>query len=269
LVEATTTGQFGGRLSAVLYLLCGALLAVTVPTVPSAPGANRGAQLALAGIALASGVVIWALPWGRWPRASTLALLPPTFTLIALYNLASGNDGFRYAPFFFITFGWIGMVHPRGTSAKAVPLGAVAYLLPLAIDGHWSAIAAWSIVYVLPGCVLLGEATAWVSDRLGRTQYSLREQEAGFRKLFLENPQPMWVFDLDDYRFLEVNAAAIAHYGYSRAEFLAMRVTDIRPAEDLQTFVDEVALAPELHHSPMSRRHVLKDGRVIEVSTTR
>ena len=267
-MEATTTGEFGGRLSAVLYLLCGALLAVAVPTVPSGPDANRGAQLVLAAIALASGVIIWALPWHRWPRTSTLALVPPTFALITLYNLASGNDGFRYAPFFFITFGWIGMVHPRGTSAKVVPLAAAAYLLPLTIAHEWSAIAAWSSVYVLPSCVLLGEATAWVSERLGRTRHSLREQEAGFRKLFLENPQPMWVFDLDDYSFLEVNAAAIAHYGYSRAEFLAMRVTDIRPAEDLQAFVDEVALAPELHYSPMAWRHVLKDGRVIEVAVT-
>ena len=156
-MEATTTGRFGGRLSAVLYLLCGALLAVTVPIVPTAPDANRGAQLALAGIALASGVLIWVMPWGRWPRASTLALVPPTLVLIALFNLASGNDGFRYAPFFFITFGWLGMVHPRGTSAKVVPLAAVAYLLPLAIAHEWSAISAWSIVYVLPGCVLLGD----------------------------------------------------------------------------------------------------------------
>jgi len=267
-VEATTSGRFGGRLSAVLYLLCGALVAVAVPVVPSAPAANRGGLFAVAGIALASGIVIWILPWQQWPRASTLVLLPPTFVLIALYNLAGGNDGFRYAPFFFITFGWIGLVHPRGTSAKALPLAAAAYLLPLAIAGRWSGIAAWSIVYVLPSGVLLGEATAWVSDRLGRTQLSLREQEAGFQKLFLENPQPMWVFALDDYQFLEVNAAAIAHYGYGRDEFLAMRVSDIRPAEDLQSFMDEVALAPDLHYSPMAWRHVRKDGRIIEVLVT-
>src|SRR5947207_1271799 len=78
----------------------------------------------------------------------------------------------------------------------------------------------------------------------------------------------MWVFDLDDYRFLEVNAAAIAHYGYGRDEFLAMRVTDIRPPDDRQSFMDEVARAPDLHYSPMAWRHVRKDGRVIEVFVT-
>jgi diguanylate cyclase (GGDEF)-like protein/PAS domain S-box-containing protein len=267
-VEERTTGQFGGRLSAVLFLLCGSLLAVAVPLVPAPPGANRDVLLGLAGVTLAAGVVIWRLPWDRWPRASTLALIPPTFVLITIYNFFSGDDGYRYAPFFFITFGWIGLVHPRGMSAKTLPLATAAYLLPLSIGGHWNAIAAWSAVYVLPSGVLLGEATAWVSDRLGRTQHSLRDQEASFRKLFLENPQPMWVFDLETMRFLEVNGAAIEHYGYTRDEFLSMCVTDIRPADDVRSFLEEVAIAPALHHSPASWRHVLKDGRTIEAAIT-
>ena len=73
------------------------------------------------------------------------------------------------------------------------------------------------------------------------TQHSLHEREASFAKLFLENPQPMWVFDLEDFYFLEVNAAAIEHYGYTRDEFLEMRVTEIRPADDVRAFLDEVA----------------------------
>jgi diguanylate cyclase (GGDEF)-like protein/PAS domain S-box-containing protein len=267
-VEAQTSGRFGGRLSAVLFLLCGSLVAIAVPFVPSVAGTNRGVLLAIAAVTLAAGGIIWWLPWYRWPRASTLALIPPTLLLIAIYNFYSGADGFRYAPFFFITFGWIGLIHPRGTSTKVLPLVAASYLLPLAVGHHWTAIAAWSVAYVLPAGVLLGEATAWVSDRLIRTQDSLRDQEASFRKLFAENPQPMYVFDLDDFRFLEVNAAAIEHYGYTRDEFLEMRVTDIRPTDEVRAFLEEVAVAPELHHSPGASRHVLKDGRIIEVDTT-
>ncbi|HTK17043.1 MAG TPA: EAL domain-containing protein [Acidimicrobiia bacterium] len=267
-MEERTNGRFGGRLSAVLFLLCGSLVAVAVPLVPAAPSANRSALLGIAGVTLATGVIIWMLPWERWPRSSTLALIPPTLFLIGVYNFFAGADGFRYAPFFFITFGWIGLVHRRGTSAKTLPLAAVAYLVPLAMGDHWNAISAWSVVYVLPAGVLLGEATAWVSDRLGRTQHSLRDQEASFRKLFLENPQPMWVFDLADLRFLEVNAATIAHYGYTREEFLSMRVTDIRPTDDVRAYLDELAIAPALHHSPVAWRHVLKDGRTIEVDIT-
>ena len=47
----------------------------------------------------------------------------------------------------------------------------------------------------------------------------LKRREASFRLLFDGNPVPMIVCALDDERILGVNDAAIAHYGYSRAEF--------------------------------------------------
>ena len=96
-MEERTSGRFGGQLSAVLFLLCGGLLAVAVPLVPLPPSANRGVLLGLAGVTLASGVVIWLLPWDRWPRSSTLALIPPTLVLIGIYNYFGGADGYRYA----------------------------------------------------------------------------------------------------------------------------------------------------------------------------
>ena len=37
----------------------------------------------------------------------------------------------------------------------------------------------------------------------------------------------MWVYDLKTLRFLDVNPAAVKLYGYSRAEFLKMKVSDI------------------------------------------
>ena len=65
-----------------------------------------------------------------------------------------------------------------------------------------------------------------------RSEEALRASEENFRVLFASNPQPMWVYAESSLRFLEVNQAAIAHYGYSRAEFLAMSIADIRPAQD-------------------------------------
>ena len=111
------SSRLAGRLSAVLYLLCGALLLVLVPLLPLAPGANRGALLVVAGVAVAMGCVIGSLPWHRWPRSASLWLVPPTFTLIAVHNHFSAAEGYRYAPFFFVTFGWIGLCHRLGTSA--------------------------------------------------------------------------------------------------------------------------------------------------------
>ncbi len=94
-----------------------------------------------------------------------------------------------------------------------------------------------------------------------RAEAALRESEASFRLLFANHPMPMWVYDLRDLRFMEVNAAAVDHYGYSRDEFLAMRVTDIRPGE-------EEARAGSGTEGPVRSgewRHRRKDGRIIDV----
>ena len=62
---------------------------------------------------------------------------------------------------------------------------------------------------------------------------ALLTSERKYRLLFDGNPLPMWVFDRETLRFLAVNDAAIAHYGFSREEFLAMGIADIRPPEEM------------------------------------
>jgi PAS domain S-box-containing protein len=47
-------------------------------------------------------------------------------------------------------------------------------------------------------------------------------REARYRLIFENSPLPKWVYDVDTLQFVEVNAAAIAEYGYSRDELLAM-----------------------------------------------
>lgn len=46
--------------------------------------------------------------------------------------------------------------------------------------------------------------------------------------LFEHHPQPMWVRDPHGQRFLRVNDAALASYGYSRADFLALAPADLQ-----------------------------------------
>src|SRR2546426_9157853 len=60
------------------------------------------------------------------------------------------------------------------------------------------------------------------AERRARAQAeeALKQSEEGFHRLFDCNPHPTWVFDVETLRFLEVNAAAIEHYAYSRDEFL-------------------------------------------------
>lgn len=60
-----------------------------------------------------------------------------------------------------------------------------------------------------------------------RAEQAVRDSERTYRTLFEDNPQPMWIWDTSTGRFLAVNDAAVAHYGYSRDEFLAMGILDI------------------------------------------
>ena len=98
-----------------------------------------------------------------------------------------------------------------------------------------------------------------------RTEAALRDSEASFRLLFTNHPHPLWVYDLQTLRFLEVNEAAVARYGYTREEFLQLRITDIRPPEDVARLLEEVAKArPDLQFSGQWR-HRCKDGQIIDV----
>ena len=67
------------------------------------------------------------------------------------------------------------------------------------------------------------------------SEQAQRDGEARYRELFDSNPEPMWVYELETLAFLAVNNAAVARYGYSRDEFLAMTLRDIRP-ERLRVF---------------------------------
>ena len=97
---------------------------------------------------------------------------------------------------------------------------------------------------------------------------TLRTSEQQFRLLFADSPQPMWVYDTQTLRVLEVNEAAVAHYGYTRAEFLALSITDLRPLEDVPRLLETVRTAqPDLRRVEQWR-HRLKDGRLIDVEIT-
>ncbi|HEV3226603.1 MAG TPA: EAL domain-containing protein [Acidimicrobiales bacterium] len=97
---------------------------------------------------------------------------------------------------------------------------------------------------------------------------ALSDSETTFRMLFAANPRPMWVWDLKTLHFLEVNEAALRHYGYTRDEFLAMRVVDIRPPEDVPALMTTIRnLQPTLSNGG-TWRHRLKDGRLIDVQIT-
>lgn len=95
----------------------------------------------------------------------------------------------------------------------------------------------------------------------------LRKSEERYRFMFDNNPQPNWIFDLETLAFLEVNEAAIHHYGYSREEFLSMTIKDIRPPEDIQLLLDDIRMSSAKGlHEAIERRHIKKNGDLIYVA---
>ena len=98
-----------------------------------------------------------------------------------------------------------------------------------------------------------------------RVEAELRRQEASFRLLFASNPQPMWVAARDTYRIVEVNDAAIEHYGYSRDEFLGMGTFDLCPSEDVKRVWQSSSLNDGVDMQPVQVVHRRCDGTPIDV----
>jgi PAS domain S-box-containing protein len=106
-----------------------------------------------------------------------------------------------------------------------------------------------------------------VTEQL-RAMNTVRESEERYRILFDSNPLPMWVYDSETLRFIDVNGAAISHYGYSRLEFLGMSLTDIRPPAAAEAVRAAARAAGTGEKQLPGQQHRLKDGTIIEVDIT-
>lgn len=92
-----------------------------------------------------------------------------------------------------------------------------------------------------------------------KAEILLAESETRYRNLFENNPIPMWVYDIDTLDFIDVNLAACHHYGYSRKEFLSMKIDQINLAEpSLESFLDSST-------NETIWQHRKKNGAVIDV----
>jgi PAS domain S-box-containing protein len=99
-----------------------------------------------------------------------------------------------------------------------------------------------------------------------KRESALIESEKKYYRMFADSPQPMWIYDLTTLAFLEVNQAAILHYGYSRDEFLSMTIKDIRPKEDIPLLLADVASTVDSYNNAGIWRHIKKNGELIYVS---
>lgn len=87
-----------------------------------------------------------------------------------------------------------------------------------------------------------------------------------YQDLFNLSPLPTWVYDMETLAFLDVNKAALEHYGYNREEFLRKTLRDVRPAEDIDNLLQVIKnKGLSSQNSTGIARHVKKSGEVISV----
>jgi two-component system, cell cycle sensor histidine kinase and response regulator CckA len=97
---------------------------------------------------------------------------------------------------------------------------------------------------------------------------SARAADRQFEILFSTNPLAMYICHQETLQFLEVNAAAVQQYGYTREEFLRMKVTDIRPAEDVPAFLHSLQKQGTAPPGVGHVRHRRKNGEIFAVDVT-
>lgn len=94
---------------------------------------------------------------------------------------------------------------------------------------------------------------------------SLQQSEERYRKIFAYNPLPMWIVDATSQAFLDVNEAAVSHYGYSREEFCTMTLADVVVSSPTAPPMGTPPLTSGERPAGRLRQHRKRDGTVADV----
>ncbi|HYD52888.1 MAG TPA: GAF domain-containing protein [Gemmatimonadaceae bacterium] len=114
-------------------------------------------------------------------------------------------------------------------------------------------------------------------DAAEAARRTAEELEARYRRLFEASPLASWTADAETLRILDVNEAAVARYGYSRAEFARLTLFDlgdptthaalgdqaerVRAAGELRTLTRHRTKSGEMLDVELTARHIVQDGR--------
>lgn len=127
----------------------------------------------------------------------------------------------------------------------------------------------------LPSPDLFKEANQKLMDRtaelaqanaeLASANEALHRSQEQQRALFDAIPNSVWVFDWETLAIKEVNQSAIENYGYSRKEFLALTIKDLRPSEDIPALMEHIR---KEKGTTGTWRHRKKSGELMDVEIT-
>ncbi|MEO6149627.1 MAG: PAS domain S-box protein [Mucilaginibacter sp.] len=105
------------------------------------------------------------------------------------------------------------------------------------------------------------------AEELAISNTDLEMSKEMYSDLFNFSPLPAWVAEMKTLRFLDVNNAAVLHYGYTREEFLSMTLKEIRLPEDVPNMERAVAdrVKQENGIFRVTMTHKKKNGELIDV----
>lgn len=104
--------------------------------------------------------------------------------------------------------------------------------------------------------------------RRKRDEAALRECEAQYRFIFMENPEAMWILELRECRFLGVNKAALRLYGFTVEEFMQLTPQNLLPPEQLEEFMKDMSRSYAQVESRGRWQHYRKDQSPMDVEVT-
>jgi PAS domain S-box-containing protein/putative nucleotidyltransferase with HDIG domain len=118
--------------------------------------------------------------------------------------------------------------------------------------------------------ILIETSGKLLSQRLQRKQaeQQLLETIERYKELYDVNPHPMFIYDLETLRFLDVNDTACQHLGYSHQELMGMTLEDIHPPEEIPRLLENISRVTEGLDRAGVWRHRRKDGELVIVDIT-
>ena len=264
--DGTLSRVLCGRIAAIALVVASTLLMVSDLSVP---GRSSTPGIGLAGgCAFVAGVIAWWIPWDRLGRWAVLGVVAFALTTVDVTWIYADRNAFNYSVTFVVIFALVGLALPQWTALRLAPFLVVAYLAPLVVtSGKLGTFGLASAVFVVPVCILLGEAIAWGMHRFALAEGEIAENAASIQQLFDLAPIGICKLALDG-RFLEANPAFDEILGYPPGSLVGRSMWELTHPDDRATTGAVIArlVSGEVDRFNFEKRYLHADGRVVWAS---
>lgn len=135
--------------------------------------------------------------------------------------------------------------------------------VPVTVEEYVDRAEMWLEISAYPAEGGLSVCVKDITER--RLEAEKLKESAQHLQLFTSSPVPKWIYDHETFKFMEVNDAAVNHYGYSTEEFLSMTVPQLWPKGDCYFTKSVNEKIKQGLPCKVIVMHLHKSGRTMEV----